>query len=306
MTRTWSRLPLLVLVLVLVLTLLLVACGSAPAGHQPADSSASADSAVPDATAHATPVASISGEIIVFAAASLTEAYTEIGESFETAYPGTTVTCNFAGSQQLAQQIAQGAPADVFASANSRHMQSAIASGHVVSGTQQVFAHNRLVAIVSNDSPVAVTRLDDLAIPDLKLILAAQEVPVGNYTLEFLNKAATDDTLGSAYKEAVLANVVSYEQNVKAVVTKIVLGEGDAGIVYSSDVTADAAAHITTIDIPDHLNTIATYPIAPVRDSVRPHTAQAFIDYVCSAEGQAVLQKHGFIPSMGVIPNTGE
>lgn len=238
----------------------------------------------------------VGGDITVFAAASLTESFTELGNTFEAAHPGTTITFNFAGSQQLAQQLGQGAPADVFASANTKQMEVAIAGGRVISGTQQVFAYNRLVAIVSNESPVAVTRLNDLAAPDLKLILAAQEVPVGGYSLDFLDKAAAEATLGAAYKDALLSNVVSYEQTVKAVLTKVVLGEGDAGIVYSSDITRDAAAHITTIDIPNSLNTIATYPIAAVSDSANPAAAQAFVDYVRSPTGQAILKQHGFLP----------
>jgi molybdate transport system substrate-binding protein len=238
---------------------------------------------------------SIQGSITVFAAASLTEPYQEIGEQFETIYPGTSVSFNFANSQQLAYQLAQGAPADVFASANTRQMDVAIESGRVVSGTQQVFAHNRLVAIVSNRSQVSVTRLADLANPALTIVLATEEAPIGNYSRQFLDKAAADASLGPAYSEAVLANVVSYEQTVKAVLTKVVLGEGDAGIVYASDVTAKAANHLTTIPIPNALNTIAPYPIALVSDSANPQVAQAFISFVRSPEGQSILETHGLI-----------
>lgn len=274
----------------LLLLLTLAACGQAPATIPTTESATTTPEAI------ANTEAAISGEIVVFAAASLTESFTEIGSAFEAAHPGTTVTFNFAGSQQLAQQLGQGAPADVFASANMKQMGVAIESGRVISETQHIFAHNRLVVVVSNDSPVPVTRLEDLATPDLKLILAAQEVPVGGYSHDFLDKAATDETLGAAYKAALLDNVVSYEQTVKAVLTKVVLGEGDAGIVYSSDITSDAADHITTIAIPDHLNTIATYPIAAVNDSANPAAAQAFIAYVRSPDGQAVLESYGFLP----------
>jgi molybdate transport system substrate-binding protein len=243
----------------------------------------------------ASPIQGSKGSISVFAAASLTEPYQEIGKQFEAIYPGTSVSFNFAGSQQLAYQLAQGAPADVFASANTRQMDVAIEAGRVVSGTQQVFAHNRLVVIVSNRSQVAVTRLEDLTNPALTIVLAAEEVPVGNYSRQFLDRAAADVRLGPAYKEAVLANVVSYEQTVKAVLTKVVLGEGDAGIVYASDITAEAANHLTTIPIPNALNTIATYPIALVSDSTNPQVAQAFISFVRSPEGQAILETHGLI-----------
>lgn len=276
-------------------TMLLLALALAACGQPPTSGSIANPSAAPlETTANAEP--SVSGEIVVFAAASLTESYTELGRAFESIHPDTTVTFNFAGSQQLAQQIGQGAPADVFASANTKQMNVAIDYGRVVSGTQQVFAHNRLVIVVSTNSSVAVTHLDDLAAPNLKLILAAQEVPVGSYSRAFLDKATTEETLGTAYTNALLANVVSYEQTVKAVLTKVVLGEGDAGIVYSSDITSDVADRITTVDIPDHLNTIATYPIALVNDSANPRAAQAFIEYVRSPDGQAVLQAHGFLP----------
>jgi molybdate transport system substrate-binding protein len=266
--------------------ILLAACGQTPAST-PDNAATGEDVTDPQ----------ISGAITVFAAASLTESYTELGNAFEAAYPGTSVTFNFAGSQQLAQQLGQGAPADVFASANTKQMGVAISAGRIISETQQIFAHNRLVAIVSNDSPIPVTSLEALATPDLKIILAAQEVPVGGYTQTFLDKASEEESLGADYKTAVVANVVSYEQTVKAVLTKVVLGEGDAGIVYSSDITEEAAQHLSTIAIPDQLNTIATYPIAIVNDTANRETAQAFIDYLLSPDGQAILTKHGFQPT---------
>lgn len=274
----WS----VVLGTLLLFIVLVAACGTAPATRT-------------DAPADTPP--ELSGEIIVFAAASLTEAYTELSDTFEETHPGTTVTLNLAGSQQLAQQLGQGAPADVFASANQKQMDVAIAAGRIVSETQQDFASNRLVVIVSNDSPVAVTSLPDLTTPGLKLILAAQEVPVGNYSHTFLQKAATEEHLGADYDEAVLANVVSHEQTVKAVLTKVMLGEGDAGIVYTSDITEDAADQVTTVAIPDELNVIATYPIAAVQDAPNPAGAAAFVEYVLSAKGQAILQRHGFLPA---------
>ena len=179
---------------------------------------------------------------VVFAAASLTEPFGEIGKSFEAAHPGVTVVYNFAGSQQLAQQINAGAPADVFASANKKQMGATIDAGSVISGTQQIFARNRLVVIYPKDNPAGLKDLNDLANPGLKLVLAAKEVPVGQYTLDFLDKAAADPALGTTFKDAVLKNVVSYEDNVKNVLTKVALGEADAGIVYLSDISgADAA-----------------------------------------------------------------
>jgi len=280
MISRYGRSFVLVLVGPLFLALLLAACEPQPTPSPPASEA---------------PAGEASAHLLVFAAASLTEAYQELGTAFEAAHPGTTVTLNFAGSQQLAQQLAQGAPADVFASANTKQMAVAIEAGRVVSGTQQVFAHNRLVAIASVDSPAVVEGLHDLAQPGIKLVLAAREVPVGGYALDFLDKAAHDPAFGPAYREGVLNNVVSYEQTVKAVLTKVALGEGDAGVVYSSDVTASAAEKVTVIPIPDQLNTIATYPLASVSDNQHPALAQAFVAFVLSPQGQAILAEHGFI-----------
>jgi iron complex transport system substrate-binding protein len=236
------------------------------------------------------------GNLTVFAAASLTEAFTEIGRQFEATYPGVTVIYNFAGSQQLAQQLGQGAPADVFASANSKQMEVALETGRVAEDTPQLFAHNRLVVVYPTDNPAQITDLPDLARPGVVLILAAGEVPVGRYSLEFLDKAGQAPPLGTEYKEAVLSNVVSYEQTVKAVFTKVALGEGDAGIVYSSDISQDNAGKVGRLDIPDSLNTVADYPIAPVADAANPELARTFIDFVRGTEGQAILASYNFIP----------
>jgi len=243
-----------------------------------------------------TPAALEPANLTVFAAASLTDAFNEIGQKFTAEHPGVTFTFNFAGSQQLAQQLGQGAPADIFASANKKQMDVTIEAGRVVSGTQKTFVRNRLVVVYPKDNPAGLTRLQDLAKPGLKLILAAKEVPVGQYALDFLNKAITDTAFSPTYMDEVLKNVVSYEDNVKSVLTKISLGEGDAGIVYTSDVTGENADKVGRLDIPDKLNTVATYPIAVVKDSAASKQAQAFVDYVLSATGQEVLTRYGFIP----------
>ena len=236
-------------------------------------------------------------ELQVFAAASLTEACQEIGAAFEAAQPGARVVYNFAGSQQLAQQIAQGAPVDLFASANGRQMEVAIAAGRVVTGTQRVFVRNRLVVVYPRENPARPRTLQDLARPGLKLVLATKAVPIGQYALDFLDKAARDAAFGVAFKERVLRNVVSYEENVRAVLSKVALGEADAGIVYSSDITGDAAERVGRIEIPDALNTIAAYPIAPIADARQPELARAFIDYLLAPEAQAILARYGLIPA---------
>ena len=235
-------------------------------------------------------------DLTVFAAASLTDAFNEIGQNFSAEHPGVTVTFNFAGSQQLAQQLGQGAPADVFASANKTQMLVAInEAGRVISGTERTFVWNRLVVIYPADNPTGITQLQDLAKPGLKLVLAAKEVPVGQYSLDFLNKANTDTAFSPTYRDDVLKNIVSYEENVRSVLAKVALGEGDAGIVYTSDISGTETDKVGRLDIPDNLNTVASYPIAGVSDSAYPIHAQAFVDYVLSPAAQEVLVKYGFI-----------
>jgi molybdate transport system substrate-binding protein len=234
--------------------------------------------------------------LTVFAAASLTESFGEIGTAFEAVHPGVKVVFNFAGSQQLAQQLAQGAPADVFASANPDQMAVAVQQGRIAPGSPQTFVENRLVVIVPRDNPAGITDLQDLAKSGLRIVLAAQEVPVGQYSLDFLVKATQAGAFGTGYRVAVLKNVVSYEDNVKAVLSKVILGEADAGIVYTSDLSGDNATRVIQIDIPDAYNVIATYPIAAVIDSPNSAIAADFIDFVLSKDGQSRLAKYGFIP----------
>jgi len=231
----------------------------------------------------------------VFAAASLTSVFNEIGAHFAASHPGVEVIFNFAGSNQLATQIGHGAPADVFASANKRQMAIAIEVGRVVSETQRTFAHNRLLVITPNDNPARLSDLSDLGTPGLKIVLAATEVPVGSYTQLFLEKAVADRILDMA---ELLKNVVSYETNVRAVLSKVVLGEADAGIVYMSD-AIHQDAEIQQLEIPQHLNILANYPIAPLADSSHPIFAEQFVAYVLGPEGQHILARYGFVPASG-------
>ncbi len=278
-------------ILTLLLTLLLAACG-APAAQSPPSPPAPTTAPTNAPTA---PTAVAGTTLTVFAAASLTDAFKAIKPAFEAAHPGVTVVYNFAGAQQLAAQINEGAPADVFASANKKQIDVVIASSKIISGTAQTFVRNRLVVITPKANPAGITSLKDLAKPGLKLIFEAKAVPAGQYSLDFLTKASTLPEYTSAYSSTVLSNVVSYEDNVRSVLSKIVLGEGDAGIVYTTD-AATVVDKINTIAIPDELNVIAVYPIAPLADSKIPDMAKAFIAYVLSPEGQQVLATYGFIP----------
>ena len=218
-------------------------------------------------------------EIKVFAAASLTAAFNELGQQYTSANGGTKVTFNFAGSQALATQIQQAAPADVFASADIPNMDKV----KDLVGTPQNFASNQLQIVVEQGNPKDVQGLDDLANPDLKVVLAAPDVPAGKYAAEILGKAG------------VTVEPVSQEDNVKAVVTKVSLGEADAGIVYVTDVTA-GGDKVEGVDIPEDQNVVATYPIATVKASKAQDKAQAFMALVRSDQGQQVLKEFGFLP----------
>jgi molybdate transport system substrate-binding protein len=243
----------------------------------------------------------------VFAAASLQAAFTKIGQQFHAAHSNVSVTFSFGGSNTLAQQIIQGAPADVFASANAAQMNVVVKAGYADSGSVRTFAHNRLIVVLPKNNPANIQTLQDLAKPGVKVVLAAAAVPAGQYALVYLAQASTDSAFGAGYKANVLKNVVSYEQDVKSVLTKVSLGEADAGIVYVTDAET-AASSVSTLPIPDALNNIALYPIVAVKSSAHAVAAQQFVDYVTSASGQAVLASYGFIAgSRGApyVPPTG-
>jgi molybdate transport system substrate-binding protein len=232
--------------------------------------------------------------LTVYAAVSLTEAFTEIGKAFEAEHPGVMVVFNFGGSQNLRTQIEQGALADVFASANTKEMDTLVSQNFVEAGTPQVFLTNKLVLILPKDNPAGIVSLEDLSNPGLKLILAAEEVPAGRYARQILKNF--NAKYGADYKDKVLANVVSNEDNIRQAVTKVQLGEADASIVYVSD--AVATPELQKIDIPADVNVIAEYPIAPLISSENSELAEQFIAYVLSPNGKATLKKWGFTPAI--------
>ena len=225
-------------------------------------------------------------ELTVSAAASLTEAFGEIGGAFEAANPGITVTFNLGPSDGLAGQINEGAPADVFASASPTWMDSVQDDGRGV--TERVdFAQNKLAIVVPADNPAEIESLEDLTEDGVQLVVAAEGVPVGDYAREVFANAGIS--------EAALANVVSNEEDVKAVITKVQSGDADAGIAYVTDVTPAVADELALIPIPDEVNVIATYPIAVVNGSQEADVAQTFVDYVLG-DGQQILAEYGFLP----------
>ncbi|PKB59653.1 MAG: molybdate ABC transporter substrate-binding protein [SAR202 cluster bacterium Casp-Chloro-G2] len=230
----------------------------------------------------------------VFAASSLTEAFTDIAAGFEAENPGITVQLDLGGSQRLRSQLEFGAKADVFASADQLQMDQAAALG-LTAGAAVDFASNSLVVIASPGG--AVRGLPDLAKPGVTLALAQSNVPVGSYTRQALRNLANDASLGlgNGFDAGVLSNVVSEEPNVRIVAQKVALGEVDAGIVYSTDVpAARTTGDVRVIDIPPGANVSARYPIAALRDASEPGLAQDFIAFVLSEAGQRTLSGYGF------------
>jgi molybdate transport system substrate-binding protein len=220
--------------------------------------------------------------LTVLAAASLTEAFRAIGSAFETAHPGVRVELGFGASSTLAAQIKEGAPADVFASADESNMKKVADAGELA-GAARTFATNRLTIVVPNDDPGHVASLADLAGSDITVALAAPEVPAGKYAAEALAKAGIE------------VAAASQEVDVRAVLSKVALGEADAGIVYVTDLRA-AAGKVKAVPIPEQYNVTARYPIAVLKGAADAATGTSFVDYVLSPEGQGKLREFGFLP----------
>ncbi len=239
-------------------------------------------------------------ELFVFTAASLTGAFTEIGQIFEKE-ANISVAFNFDGSQALRTQIENGAYADVFASANTKQMNALKKDGLMNNSSISVFTRNKLSLIVPKDNPAKISNLTDLAKPGIKIVIGTKDVPVGDYAMQIINKLGNDSAYGPDYRTKVLANVISQETNVNYVVTKVALGEADAGFAYVSDVTEDLAAKVDKINIPDKYNVIAEYPMGLLKECKYPAEAEEFMNLVTSEEGKAILEKYGFAPTESVV-----
>lgn len=235
----------------------------------------------------------VAGEITVFAASSLTDAFQATGERFRAANPSASVVFNFASSTQLVTQLDQGARADVFASADQIQMDRARALKRIA-GIDRIFATNRLVVIVPATNRAGLRGAGDLGREGLKIVASDPVVPVGVYTQKMLDAMSERPQLGSNFKDQVNANVVSREANVRQIVAKVALDEADAGVVYKTDVTPKVAPQLKLFSIPDQFNTIATYPIARVGEAPNETGADAFITYVLSPAGQEILTKWDF------------
>lgn len=223
----------------------------------------------------------LEGELLVSAAASLTDAFGELEAAFEDANPDIDVILNFGPSSGLREQILEGAPADVFASANRSNMDQVIEAGEAEGS--QVFARNVLQIAVPAGNPAGITGLADFARPELLIGLCAEEVPCGDFARQALDNANVTPDLDTN------------EPDVRALLTKVASGELDAGIVYATDVMApDFTEDVEGIDIPADINVIADYPIAALANAPNPDAAAAFVAFVLSDVGQAILNEYGF------------
>jgi molybdate transport system substrate-binding protein len=257
--------------------LTVIALGLAAAGLAGCGAADSDSGSRPAAEASASP--SLSGSVTVFAAASLTESFNKIGEQFQAAHPGVRVTFSFAASSALATQIAGGAPADVFASASAKNMDQVVAGGDAKNPT--TFAKNEMEIAVPPANPGNVAAVADLAKPAVKVARCQPQVPCG---------AVAQQVFGNA---KITVKPVTLEPDVKSVLSKVTLGEVDAGMVYVTDVLA-AGDKAKGVEIPAEVNASTSYPIAALTGAPNPSAAQAFVDYVLSADGQSVLKAAGF------------
>ena len=231
--------------------------------------------------------------LMVFGAASLTEFLQEAETLFQKEHPGTTVRLNLAASSRLRIQIEYGGPADVFLSADTKHMDPLVKAK--LAERSSIFAHNRLVIVVPKSNPAHINAPGDLGKRNVKLVIAAPETPIGTYTREVIQKMDASGKYGKGFAARALGNVCSQEPTVKAVVAKVHLGEADAGICYASDITPAIRPAVSVIDIPDECNIIADYPIAVVAASRQKDLANQFVRFVLSPKGQSLLVKHGFV-----------
>ncbi|MFV0306563.1 MAG: molybdate ABC transporter substrate-binding protein [Desertimonas sp.] len=220
------------------------------------------------------------GDITVFAAASLTDAFTDVAAAFEEANPDADVELSFDGSSALVQQLIEGAPGDVFASADQNNM-TKLTDEDLEGAEPVIFANNLLAIIVAPDNPEGITGVEDLVDEDLTVVVCAEEVPCGNYANEVFANAGVTVTPDS------------FEQNVRGVASKVVEGEADAGIVYVTDVFA-AGDDAALVEIPEEINVVAEYPIAPLADSGEAETSAAFIEFLLGDDAQAILAEYGF------------
>ena len=272
--------PRLLITTVALLGFIGASCGSNDANSATTTPTTIAATLAPT-TAASTTVPAASGDVVVFAASSLTEAFTAMGEAFKVKNPDANVKFNFAGSGDLVTQITEGAPADVFVSADDSNMTKLTDAGENA-GDPVAIAKNTFQIIVEKGNPKKIATVADLANPNLIVVLCADTVPCGKGAAKVLANAG------------VTVTAKSLEEKVKGVVTKVAAGEADAGIVFVTDVNA-AADSADGVEIPADINVISNYPIVVTKAAPNPGAAQAFVDFVASDAGQAILAKYGFL-----------
>ena len=234
------------------------------------------------------------GALTVYAATSLTDAFEQLRVDFLSLHPGSEIVLNFASSSTLAAQILAGAPADIFASANDAQMALIVDDGLIAADALREFARNQLILALPADNPAGIENMADLADKSLLLVLAARGTPIRAYTDAMLQSYESE--LGGDYVARVLANLVSEESNVRQVITRVALGEADAGIVYRSDVIGAVSEDLLTLPIDPRHNQLASYPIAALEQSQQIDLARQFIAFVRSARSQDLLTEYGFCP----------
>jgi len=233
-------------------------------------------------------------DLTVFAAASLTKPFGDLEAPWETAHPGSHLVFSFDASSALRAQVEQGAPADILASADTKHPQALI-DECLAAGPVTPFAQNQLVIVVPAGNPAGITSPADLAKPGVKVVAAGPDVPITKYAAQLIDNLSTVAGYPADFAAAVAANTVSQEDNVKAVLAKIELGEGDAAIVYVTDARSSTA--VETVAIPDEANVLATYAAVGINDAKDPALATDFLAFLTGTEAQAVLAGYGFLPA---------
>lgn len=275
----------------LIATILVVAACSGAAGSPPAATTPTTPA--PSATPAPSSAPAAPAELTVFAAASLKGALEEASAAYTAANPSTTLTLSTDSSSALETQIEQGAPADLFLSADTTNPQKLIDAG-MVDGAAVTFAGNALTIIVPTDNPANIATPADLATSGVQVIASGDEVPITTYALQLVDNLAKEAGYPADFSAAYRANIASKEDNVKAVVAKIELGEGDAGIVYVTD--AKASTKVATVDVPLLANVPATFDGVVINDSPNTAAARAFLDWFTGPDGQAILGRLGFLP----------
>jgi molybdate transport system substrate-binding protein len=276
----------------IVLTLLVVALFSA-CGSQAQSSPTTTSQAPPASLAASGQGSATSIDLTIFAAASLAGVLDDLKAAYSSSHPGTTLTISTDSSAALATQIEQGAPADVFLSADTTNPQKLV-SGGFSAGEAVAFAASKLAIVAPADNPAGISSPADLAKPGLKIIAAGDEVPITAYAKQLVANLATEPGYPAGFEAAYVANVVSREDNVRAVIGKIEIGEGDAAVVYATD--AKASTDVTTIPVPDGANVTAKYAGIVVGASPDQEPARMFLGWLTGPDGQAVLSRFGFLP----------